>query len=99
MAVVVNSSETKAPNISDITIVDSDFKCTWCQHLQEEIETALLELKIGKSYIIPTIITTLHYNCFYIVKLYSISLYLFNNHRSFISLIYKIYTAVLMHFS
>jgi hypothetical protein len=64
MAVVVSSSETKAPSISDLTIVDSDFKCTWCQHLQQEIETALLELKTAKNYRIPTIITTLRYNWF-----------------------------------
>jgi len=27
MAVVVSSSETRAPSISDLTIVNSDFKC------------------------------------------------------------------------
>jgi hypothetical protein len=49
MALVVRSSETKAPSISDLTIVNSDFKCICCQHLQLELETALLELKTAKK--------------------------------------------------
>ena len=49
MEVVVSSSKTKAPSISDLTIVNSDFKCTCCQHLQQELETALLELKTAKK--------------------------------------------------
>jgi len=31
MAVVVSSRETKAPSISDLTIVNSGFKCICCQ--------------------------------------------------------------------
>jgi hypothetical protein len=34
MAVVVSGSETKAPSISDVTKVNSDFKCICCKHLQ-----------------------------------------------------------------
>jgi len=49
MAVAVSSSETKAPSISDLTIVNSDFKCICCQHLQQEFQTALLELKTAKK--------------------------------------------------
>jgi hypothetical protein len=49
MAVVVSSSETKAPSISDLTIVNSDFKCICCQHLQQELETALLGIKTAKK--------------------------------------------------
>ena len=49
MAVAVSSSETKAPSISDLTIVNSDFKCNCCQHLQQEFQTALLELKTAKK--------------------------------------------------
>jgi hypothetical protein len=49
MAVVVSSSETKAPSIYDLTTVNSDFKCICCQHLQQELETALLELKTAKK--------------------------------------------------
>ena len=49
MTVVVSSSETKAPSISDLTIVNSDFKCIYCHHLQQELETALLELKRAKK--------------------------------------------------
>jgi len=51
MAVVVSSSETKARSISDLTIVISGFKCICCQHLQQELETALLELKTAKKII------------------------------------------------
>jgi hypothetical protein len=51
LAVVVISSETKAPSISDLTIVNSDFKCICCQHLQQELETALLELRVAKKII------------------------------------------------
>jgi len=47
--VVVSSSEKKTPSVSDLTIVNSDFKCICCQHLQQELETALLELKTAKK--------------------------------------------------
>jgi len=49
MAVVVSSSEKKAPSISDLTIVNSDFKCICCRHLQQELETALLKPKTVKK--------------------------------------------------
>jgi hypothetical protein len=49
MAVAVSSIETMAPNISDSTIVNSDFKCICCQHLHQELESALLELKTAKK--------------------------------------------------
>jgi hypothetical protein len=51
MAVVVSSSETKSPSISDLIIINSYFKCICCQHLQQELETALLELKTVKKII------------------------------------------------
>jgi hypothetical protein len=51
MALVVSSIETKAPSFSDLTIVNSDFKCICCQHLQKELETALLELTTVKKII------------------------------------------------
>jgi hypothetical protein len=51
MAVIVSSSRTKAPSISDLAIVNSDFKCICCEHLQQELETALLELKTAKKII------------------------------------------------
>ena len=51
MTVGVSSSETKHPSISDLTIVNSDFKCICCHHLQQELETALLELKRAKKII------------------------------------------------
>jgi len=37
MAVVISSSKIKAPSISDLTILNSDFKCICCQHLQQEL--------------------------------------------------------------
>jgi len=42
-------SKTKAQSISDLTKVNSDFKCICCQHFQKELEMALLELKIAKK--------------------------------------------------
>jgi len=51
MYIVLSSSETKAPSISDLTIVNNDFKCICCQHLQQELETVLLELKTAKKII------------------------------------------------
>ena len=51
MAVVISGSKTKAPSISDLTEVNSDFKCICCQHIQQELETALLELKTVKKII------------------------------------------------
>jgi hypothetical protein len=35
----------EAPCISDLTKVNSDSKCICCQHIQQELEMALLELK------------------------------------------------------
>jgi hypothetical protein len=35
----------EASYISDLTKVNSDFRCICCQHIQRELETALLELK------------------------------------------------------
>ena len=49
MTVGVSSSETEAQSISDLTIVNSDFKCICHHHLQQELETALLELKTAKK--------------------------------------------------
>jgi hypothetical protein len=49
MAVAISGSKTKAPNISDLTKVNSDFKCICCQHFQRELEMALLELKTAKK--------------------------------------------------
>ena len=51
MAVIIIRSEIKSPSISDLTIVHSDFKCICCQHFQQELETALLELKTAKTII------------------------------------------------
>jgi hypothetical protein len=48
---LVSSSEKKAPCISDLTRVNSEFKSICCQHLQQELETALLELKTTKQII------------------------------------------------
>jgi len=45
MAVVISGSKTEAPSISDLTNVNSDFKCICCQHIQQESETVLLEFK------------------------------------------------------
>ena len=49
VAEVANDSEIEAPNISDLTKLNSDFKYICCQHIQQELETALLELKIAKK--------------------------------------------------
>jgi hypothetical protein len=49
MAVVIRGSKTKAPSISDLTEVNSDFKCICCLHFQQELERALLELKTAKK--------------------------------------------------
>jgi len=46
---VAIDSEREAPNISDLTKVTSDFKCIYCQHIQQELETALLEPKTAKK--------------------------------------------------
>jgi hypothetical protein len=35
----------EASCISDLTKINSDFKCICCQHIQQKLETALLELK------------------------------------------------------
>jgi len=35
----------EAACISDLTKVNRDFKCIFCQHIQQELERALLELK------------------------------------------------------
>jgi hypothetical protein len=43
------SSKTKAPSLSDLTKVNGDFKCICCQHFQQELEAALLELKTDKK--------------------------------------------------
>jgi len=51
MVAVVSSTETKAPSISDLTTVNSDFKWICCQHLQQELDTALVELKTPKKII------------------------------------------------
>jgi len=42
MAVVEWENLTTVPSFSDLTLVYSDFKCICCQHLQKELETALL---------------------------------------------------------
>jgi len=46
---VASDSEIEAPNISDLTKVGGDFKCICCQHIQQQLETALLELKTAKK--------------------------------------------------
>jgi hypothetical protein len=48
---VTSDSKITAPAISDLTKVNSDFKCICCQHIQQELETALLELKTAKKII------------------------------------------------
>jgi hypothetical protein len=54
MAVVISGSKTKAQIISDLTEVNSDFKCICCQHFQQELETALQEIKRVNNYRITT---------------------------------------------
>jgi hypothetical protein len=37
MAVVIIGSETEAPSFSDLTKVNSDVECIFCQHMQQEL--------------------------------------------------------------
>jgi len=43
------TAKQKAQSISDLTKVNSDFKCICCQHFQQELEMALLELRTAKK--------------------------------------------------
>jgi hypothetical protein len=44
-----SNNKCQQNNISDLTKVNSDFKCICCQHFQQELETTLLELKTAKK--------------------------------------------------
>jgi hypothetical protein len=48
---VTSDSKIEAPSISNLTKVNNEFKCTCYQHVQQELETASLELKTAKKII------------------------------------------------